>query len=61
MTTADVKRLGLILAIQAEIEGMKAHNKVCELNGSTEMYNENTFYKKAEELRDIVNKHDDQL
>lgn len=61
MTTADIKRLGLILAIQAEIEGMKAWNKMCEIGGGDQLYNEESFFKKADELRNIVNKHDDQL
>jgi hypothetical protein len=29
MEQADIIRLGLIYAVQAEIEGMKAHNTYC--------------------------------
>ena len=61
MKTVDIKRLGLILAVQAEIEGMKAHNKWCKIVGKSEMYSDNSFFKKAEEIREIVNKHNDQI
>lgn len=61
MKTEDIKRLGLILAVQAEIDGMKAHNKWCKTVGKNEMYSDSSFFKKAEEIREIVNKHDDQL
>lgn len=61
MTTADIKRLGLILAIQTEVEGMKAENIFREACGSSPAYIEFHFNEKAEELREVANKHDDQL
>lgn len=61
MTTADIKRLGLILAVQAEIEGMKAENSYWASLGQSPDYYSQSFNDKAEEIRDIVNKHDDQL
>ena len=45
MNEYDVKRLAFVLAIQAEIEGMKATNTV------QFTYDEKDFAAKAEELR----------
>ena len=61
MKTADIKRLGFILAVQAEIEGMKVTNSERLANGLSPAYDEYSFSCMAEEIRDIVNKHDDQL
>ena len=61
MKTADIKRLGLILAVQAEIEGMKFENMQREQQGFSMAWTETDFCQKAEEIREIVNKHDDQL
>lgn len=61
MTTADIKRLGLILALQAEIEAAKADNQYRMLMGQTPSYNEDWFYSMAEKLREIIYKHDEQL
>tara|TARA_R110000851_G_scaffold106044_2_gene224882 strand:+ start:161 stop:346 length:186 start_codon:yes stop_codon:yes gene_type:complete len=52
-----VIRLGLILAVQAEIEGMKADNLV----DSYTLYVEGHFTEKAEELRQICSANDHQL
>lgn len=61
MTDYTVKRLALILAIQAEIEGMKAENlQRISVNYSME-YNESDFKAKSEELRELAYKHDYQL
>lgn len=57
----EARRLGLILAIQAEIEGMKAENKTCELLGETIPFIKCDFDAKAEELRVIAYKHEDTL
>lgn len=57
MDTYDIKRLALVLALQAEIEAMKAYN-----NSENPMkYPENRFWEKAEELRQLANKHNEQL
>lgn len=62
MNQNDVKRLALVLSIQAEIEGMKAHNKICEINGNAEiMHNQSSFNQKGEELSNLAFAHDDQL
>lgn len=53
-----VKRLALVLAIQAEIEGMKAANAQHEFD---QQYTMEDFQKKAEELRTIAYCHDQQL
>jgi hypothetical protein len=57
----DVKRFALVLAIQAEIEGMKAENKYQEMNEYDLTYGQGDFAIKAEELRIIANLHDEQL
>lgn len=61
MTTADVKRLGLILAVQAEIDGMKAGNEYRRIFDDYPAYDQYNFDQMAEQIREIVNKHDDQL
>lgn len=61
MTQYDVKRLALVLALQAEIEGMKAFNKNRELNGMCVGYNEQQFNYMASQLRELASKHDEEL
>jgi len=61
MTEYDVKRLALVLAIQAEIEGMKTENKHREISGHAISYPETSFFIKAEQLRELAYKHDYQL
>lgn len=61
MCDLQVKRLGLILAVQAEIEGMKVLNQERESNGAALAYNEEAFTSKADELRNISYCHEDQL
>jgi len=61
MTDYTVKRLALVLAIHAEIEGMKALNAERLQNGYTLGYDDNAFCDKAEELRILAAKHDEQL
>ena len=56
-----VKRLGYILAIQAEIEAMKIANLERKEQGYVFAYDEAAFQEKAEELRTIASKHNDQL
>lgn len=53
MEQSDVIRFGLILAVQAEIEGMKATNEGQKLNNYPMTYGEEHFQEKAEELRNI--------
>ena len=61
MNYYTVKRLALILAVQAEIEGMKAENMQREQKGYSMAWTESDFCEKAEELRRLAYKHDEQL
>ena len=61
MNEYDVKRLAEVFAIQAEIEGMKAENIARQNEDFALAYNEDAFECKAEELRMVAAKHNDQL
>lgn len=61
MNEYDVKRLAIILAMQAEIEGMKAENAYREACGQSQAYGEDSFYEMAEKLRNVAYCHNDQL
>lgn len=54
MKDYDVKKLALVLALQAEIEGMKAENKYREMLGHTIAYNEGHFQEMAEKIRGVA-------
>jgi hypothetical protein len=58
MNEYDVKRLALILAVQAEVEGMKAINAQRVFD---QEYTMEDFQKKAEELRNLAYCHNEQL
>ena len=60
MNHYDVRRLALVLAVQAEIDGMKAHNQVLD-RGHPARYGQAEFDSKAEELRNLAASHDEQL
>jgi hypothetical protein len=61
MNQYDIKRLALILAIQAEIEGMKSANEDRKQHLYSMAYNDDQFAEKAMELRNLAYAHDDQL
>jgi hypothetical protein len=61
MTQYDVKRLALILAIQADIEGMKASNLIRESNGMPIEYDGPRFMSMADELRKLAIIKDEEL
>jgi hypothetical protein len=61
MNEYSVKRFGLMLAIQAEIEGMKAENDQRKINGIDLVWDRAAFCDKAEELNNLAFCHDDQL
>ena len=61
MNEYDVKRLIEARAIQAEIEAMKIANREREIRDESPAYNEGDFQEKAEELRELASKHNDQL
>lgn len=58
MNEYDVKRLALVLSVQAEIEGMKAANSQQPENQPFEM---GDFAKKAEQLSNLAYAHNEQL
>lgn len=57
MNEYDVRRLALVLAVQAEIEAMKAHNAT----DNFQKYSENEFWDRAEQLRNLAASHNEQL
>ena len=57
----NVKRLALVLAVQAEIEGMKAENKQREIQGDSMAYTDKDFSEKANELTNLAYATDEQL
>ena len=57
MDNYDIKRLALILAVQAEIEAMKAHNAT----DNFAKYSEIEFWNRAKKLEEIAYKHNEQL
>lgn len=61
MNEYDIKRLALILSVQAEIEGMKVENLQREQDGYSMAYTDADFCSKAKELRDLASKHNEQL
>jgi hypothetical protein len=61
MNTFDVKRLALVLSVQAEVEAMKTENSLRMSMDYSPAYTEDHFFRKANELNDLANKHDHQL
>jgi hypothetical protein len=57
----DVKRLALILAVQAEIEGMKAENMQRQHLEQSMAYTDSDFVDKANDLRNLAYAHNEQL
>lgn len=51
MNHYDIKRLALIFAIQAEVDGMKAANAESQCLGLAHAYGESAFAEAAEKLR----------
>lgn len=54
MTEEDVARLGRILAVYAEVEGMKAENAECRILERRPIHEKDDFQTKANELLNIV-------
>lgn len=61
METYDVKRFALVLAVQAEVEGMKVADKERNIKHGDLQYNEEAYQSKADELRNLAHCHDEQL
>ena len=57
----DIKRLAVVLAVQAEIEGMKATNLHEAVYGNCPNYGEEDFRSKACELENLAHVHNEQL
>lgn len=58
MTGYDVRRLALVLATQAEIEGMKRYN---EQNPGNMGYGQEEFEHMRDRLNQLAYAHDDEL
>lgn len=61
MDQYDIIRLGNILAIQAEIEGMKADNKQRQILGESMAYTSHDFSYKAQEIREASHCYNNRL
>lgn len=61
MKESDIKRMGLILAKQAIIEGMKAENKLREDCNQSPAFGYSHFEEVSYEITEIVHKHDDEF
>lgn len=57
----NVKRLALVLAVQAEIEGMKTANNIAEHKNKIPPYGEEDFNRKANQMNDLAHAHNKQL
>ena len=57
----DVKRLALVLSVQAEIEGMKSKNAQQARFKHLPTYAEEDFKSKAAELENLAHAHNEQL
>jgi len=57
----NVKRLALVLALQSEIEGMKAENENRKQNEYAMAYTSEHFQDMAEQLRILAHLCDEQL
>jgi len=61
MNEYDIKRLALVLSVQAEIEGMKCANVERRHLSHADAYDNEAFAEKAEELRILASKHNEEL
>ena len=61
MDDYTVKRLALVLAVQAEIEGMKTSNLIRELSNDSLIYNEGDFQERSQRLTILAHAHNEQL
>lgn len=57
----NVKRLAMVLSIQAEIEGMKAENMLREINNTPPAYIFKDFQFLSSKLNDLAYTHNEQL
>lgn len=57
----DVRRLALVLAVQAEIEAMKAENQYRQVMEHEPTYSKEAFEEKSLDLKNLAYAHNDQL
>ena len=61
MTDAGIKRLILVSALEAEMQGMIAENKNREVQGLAMAYDCDAFYDISARMEEIAHKHDDEI
>ncbi len=61
MNQYDIKRLAFVLAVQAEIEGMKSENDLRKLNNESPAYGYEHFEEQSMRLNNLANAHNEQL
>lgn len=61
MTDAGIKRLILVRALEAEMQGMIAENKNRELQGLAMAYDCDAFFAISARMEEIANKPDDAI
>ena len=61
MTEASTKRFILTLALEAEMQGMIADNKLRESGNLSPAYSGGDFQYIAEQMRELASKHDDEI
>lgn len=61
MTRYDIKRLALVFAVQAKIEGMKAQNKIDDMNGNYPSWSFSDFDDCSEELKSLAYAPDEEV
>jgi hypothetical protein len=61
MTDVGIKRLILVSALEAEMQGMIAENKTREAQGLAMAYDCDAFYGISARMEEIAHKHDDEI
>lgn len=61
LDTYDIRRLALILAKQAELDGMKIKNREREIAGHSPAYSSKNFEEISFELAELAYAHNEQL
>lgn len=54
MSNDDLNKMAKILAVQAEIDGMKAENKDCDLSRVPPAFDLSDFMRKSKSLLDLI-------
>ena len=61
MTDSGVKKIILVSALEAEMQGMIADNKQREQEGLSLAYEGKDFDNIAQQMKEIAHKHDDEI